>query len=314
MQCMFSGVRGIEAGDAAEVSLGSGFSLVKPNDYLLSARTKHYMTGSEWEDSAKVSRYLVYRNEHPFPPKTYEEIKNIFPCGLMAVQVLKPVRTLGIASYGEFLGYDGPDSHAVFTLQSVERRPPMEPGPWAWRKPFDKELIKRVPAVIECIQQIMQGPNAERRNAFILLQLGLEHFHPLVAGLFWVMGLEAIFDSFGKEEFKKHLCACLGEDTLIFPDWHSQRAGPDLTVGKIAIDLYVLRNKLAHGADLRKAVSDPKYPVDLVEKRSVPGSSDPVPYALLLSEAACYLLCQVLQKEIVKRFTPPALQQLPAHR
>ncbi|MGD0364840.1 MAG: hypothetical protein ABSC93_28515 [Bryobacteraceae bacterium] len=307
---MFSGVRGIDAGDAAEVSLGSGFSLVKPNDYVLSARTKSDMTGREWEDGAKVSRYLVYKNEHPFAPKTYEEVKNLFSCGLMALQVLKPVRTLGIVFYGEIHGNDGPDSRAVFSLQSVERRPPMEPWPCAWRKPFDKELIKRVPAVIECIQRIMQGPSAERRNAFILLQLGLECFHPLVAGLFWVMGLEAIFDSFGKEQFKNSLCACLGENTPVFPDWHSQRAA-DLTASKIAIDLYVLRSKVAHGADLRKAVSDSKYPVDLIEKRVLPASSDPVPYAFLLSEAACYLLCQVLRKELAKEVTPISSGPLP---
>ena len=71
-------------------------------------------------------------------------------------------------------------------------------------------------------------------------------------------------------------------------------------MGEIAIDLYVLRNNLVHRADLRKAASDPKYPVDLTEKRILPDSSDQVPYALLLSEAACYLLCQVLQKEIVR--------------
>src|SRR5213593_2527080 len=107
MQCMFSGVRGIEAGDAAEVSLRSGFSLVKPNDYLLSARTKSDMTGRDWEDSAKVSQYLVYKHEiPPSPPKTYEEtyeeIKDSFFSGLMALQVLKPIVTLGIVFYGQF--------------------------------------------------------------------------------------------------------------------------------------------------------------------------------------------------------------------
>jgi hypothetical protein len=174
----------------------------------------------------------------------------------------------------------------------------MNAWPWAWRKPFDSELIQRVPAIIKSIQRIMGGPNAEMKNAVILLQLGLEHFHHLVAGLFWVMGLEAIFDSWGKEQFRKNLCACLGENTLVFPNWNAQR--PSLTVGDIAFDLYVLRSKLAHGADLRKAASDPQYPVDLIEKRILPNSSDPVPYAALLSEIACYLLCQVLQKEIAK--------------
>jgi hypothetical protein len=153
-----------------------------------------------------------------------------------------------------------------------------------------------VPSTIESIQRIMKGPSAERRNAFHLLQLGLEHFHPLIAGLLWVMGLEAIFDSCRKEDFKKKLCACLGPSTMVFPDWSAQQ--PDYTVKDIAIHLHTLRSKVAHGVDLRKAASDTKYPVDLLEMRTLPNSSDSMPYALLLSEAACYLLCQVLKKEI----------------
>jgi hypothetical protein len=302
MQSMFSGLHGVEVGEAAEVSLGGGFSLVRTNNYLLSARDKRTMTGDECQESANVSRYLVYKHETPASPpqtyeETYEEIKNTFSSGLMALQVLKPIRTLGIVFYGQF--YDeAPGAPAVFSLQRIERRPPMVPGPWACRKAFDQEMLKRMPATIDRVQQIMKGPNAERRNAFILLQLGLEHFHPLVAGLLWVTGLEAIIDSGGKERFKQKLCDCLGENSLVFPDWDSQQR--DWTVGAIAIDLYVLRNKLAHGADLRKAVSDAKYPVDLTEKRTLPGSSDQGPYSSLLSEAACYLLCQVLQKEIAR--------------
>jgi len=289
--CMFSGLRGIEAGDDAEVVLGSGFSLVKPNPYILSARDMSSMTGREYTDGSGVSRYLVYKHDPPLPAKTYGEVNNIFHSGMMAFQVLKPIRTLGLLFFGDYTPTGG------FSLQTIERRPPMEPGEWASRKTFDQELLKQLPATIEGVHKVMSGPSAEKRNAFTLLQLGLEHFHPLVAGLLWVTGLEAMFDSFGKEEFGKHLCSCLGENTRVFPDWHAERR--DWTVGSIATHLYVLRNKLAHGADLRKAAVDPKFPVDLIEKRTLPGSSEEVPYALLLSEAACYLLCGVLQKEIV---------------
>jgi hypothetical protein len=70
------------------------------------------------------------------------------------------------------------------------------------------------------------------------------------------------------------------------------------TVDEIAVPLYTLRSKLAHGVDLRKAASDSNCPVNLIEEHALPNSSERVPYALLLSEAASYLLCQVLQKEI----------------
>lgn len=289
-QCMFSGLCGVEAGDDAEVGLGGGFSLVKPSEYILSARDRPSMTGAEFEEAAGASRYLVYKHEPQVLGGTREDIKAVFYDGLMAMQVLKPVRTLGILFYGLYT------SSGTFSLQNIERRPPMEPGPWALRRALDQELLKSVPSAIESIRQITSGPSAERRNAFILLQLGLEHFHPLIAGLLWVMGLEAVFDSYGKSEFKRKLCDCLGPSTPAFPGWSTQQPGH--TVEEIAIDLYILRSKLAHGADLRKAASDPKFPVNLLAQRALPISPDPVPYALLLSEAACYLLCQVLQKEI----------------
>jgi len=172
----------------------------------------------------------------------------------------------------------------------------MEPGPWALEKTLDRELLKTAASTIESIQAIMKSPSAERRNAFHLLQLGLEHFHPLIAGLLWVMGLEAIFGSFGRNDFSKKLCDCLGPSTKIFPDWNANR--PSYTVEETAIHLYTLRSKLAHGVDLRKAASDHKFPVDLIEKHTIRPSSEAVPYALILSEAACYLLCQILKKEI----------------
>ncbi|HEY9141477.1 MAG TPA: hypothetical protein VIN93_11330 [Bryobacteraceae bacterium] len=139
-QCMFSGLCGVEAGDDAEVGLGGGFSLVRPNEYILSARDHPSMTGTEFEEAASASRYLVYKHEPQVLGRTREEIKAIFHDGLMAIQVLKPVRTLGIVFYGDYT------SSGTFSLQNIERRPPMEPGPWALRRALDQELLKSVPS------------------------------------------------------------------------------------------------------------------------------------------------------------------------
>jgi hypothetical protein len=111
-----------------------------------------------------------------------------------------------------------------------------------------------------------------------------------------VTGLEAIFDSGGREAFKEKLCDCLGAQTLAFPNWHSEPDAPKYTVEELAIPLFTLRNKLAHGSDLRKAAMDKKHPISLSARVSITQSSGETSYALLLSEAACYLLCQVLQK------------------
>jgi hypothetical protein len=297
---MFSGLRDVEAGDDAEVDLGNGFSLVKPNDYLLSARNKFSMTGLQWQESVEFSRYIIYSYE-PLslePPsylaKTYEEMRSAFLCGLMALQMLKPIQTQGLLFFCQ--SYDAAhDAHSEL-LAAIEHRPPMKPGPWAIRRRFDQELLKLVPAAIESVKQVMNGLNAERRNAFMLLQLGLEHFHPLIAGLLWVMGLEALCNSANRNDFKKKLCDYLGPSTSAFPDWNVN--SPPDTVEDIALHLYTLRSKLAHGVDLRKAAADKKSPVDLLQTRTLPDSPDPVSYASFLSEASCYLLCQALQKEI----------------
>jgi hypothetical protein len=250
------------------------------------------MTGREFEDGAIVSRYLVYKHWPPFPAQTWEEIKSIFQSGLMALQILKPVSTLGIVFYGHY-------ASGGFSGQGIERRPSMEPGSWALKKTFDPELLRKVPSAIEGIRTILKGTSAERKNAFPLLQLGLEHFHPLIAGLLWVMGMEAIFNSDNCNDFKKKLCEYLGPSTRIFPDWNAHQ--PNYTVEETAIHLYTLRSKVAHGRDLREAMKKgAKFPVDFNEKHTLPNSSDGVPYSMLLSEAACYLLCQVLQKLIAE--------------
>jgi hypothetical protein len=79
--------------------------------------------------------------------------------------------------------------------------------------------------------------------------------------------LEAIFDSGGTDKFKRKLCSCLGPQTPAFPNWHSKPDAPPYTVEEIAGPLFVLRNKLAHGADLRSAKTDNKYPIDLTKRR-----------------------------------------------
>jgi hypothetical protein len=176
----------------------------------------------------------------------------------------------------------------------------MEPGSWARMNRFNDEMLLQVPTMIDRIQPVLDGENVKLKNALSLLQLGLEHFHPYIAGLLWVTGLEAIFDSRRRDAFKDKLCDCLGPQTLAFPNWYSRDDAPQYTVEEIAIPLFVLRNKLAHGADLSTAATD-KQPVDLLKRvKLIQGSTDTT-QALLLSDAACYLLCQVLQKVLPHR-------------
>ena len=253
---------------------------------MLSHRWDWAQSNGEMQEETGATRYLVCEYSAWIPGERLggarERGDNRFYAGLMAIQVIKPIRTLGF----------------IYRGQGIERRPPMEPGLWASMNRFDDAMLAQVPAMIDRIHPVMEGKSVEQKNALTLLQLGLEHFHPYVAGLLWATGLEAIFDSGGKEAFKKKLCGCLGPQTHVFPNWHSEPDAPQYTVEEVAIPLFVLRNKLAHGADLRSAATDKKYPVDLTQKVSLTPDCDVVNYALLLSDAACHLLCQVLRKTL----------------
>jgi len=301
MQFIFSGLHDVQANDIDTLNLGNGFSLVKPNGYLLSAMDAEWMTGSEMREAPTFSRYLVYRHKSSingkilFRCRTNEELKRVFLNGLMALQVLKPIKTQGLLFFGQF--YDeNPSPDATLYLTSRERRPPIVPGAWALKRSFDQEYLDRVPTTIDGILKLTGGPSAEIKNAFTLLQLGLEHFHPLIAGLLWVMGMEAIFNSSSNEDFQKKLCENLGALSPVFPDWSLPQ--PTDTVSNIAAHLHVLRSKLAHGVDLREAKTRGKYLVDLLEAVQVSAYGDSVTKAEYLSEIACYLLCRVLQKQL----------------
>jgi hypothetical protein len=274
----------IAKGGEDTISLGNGLSLVRPNDRLLAHRWDWAQGKGEMEQEAEATRYLVCEYPQWVPGEEVraapERGENRFYAGLMAIQVIKPIRSLGF----------------IYRHQQIERRPPMEPGQWASMNKFDDAMLARVPAMVDRIQPVMEGKSVEQKNALTLLQLGFEHFHPYIAGLLWVTGLEAIFDSGGREEFKKRLCDCLGPQTLAFPNWHSKPDAPTFTVEEIAIPLFVFRNKLAHGADFRTAATDKKHPVDLNQRVNLTQDTETMNYALLLSEAACHLLCQVLQK------------------
>lgn len=281
---IYTAIKRIAPDGDDEIPLGEGLSLVRPNKELLDRRWDWVSSKHDFEDEEKADRYLLCRFPRWSPDYNHESAREFgtkrFYSGLMAIQVIKPVQTLGL----------------IYSHQHFEKRPPMDAGDWARLARFDDAMLARVPDMIQRIQKANGGTAVEPKNALILLQLGLEHFHPYIAGLLWVMGLEAIFDSDNRNDFKQKLCDCLGPKTLAFPDWNPRIKGPTYTVEEIAIPLYMLRNKVAHGADLRQATADKSTPVDLLAHVQLTEHSEPTQYAHLLSQAACFLLCQVLQK------------------
>jgi hypothetical protein len=248
----------------------------------------------EYEKAEKVSRYLVYRYEHfPVAPPEIKDPDAMFYGGLMALQIVKPVSTLGFVYRGT--DYGGPSIHAA-----IEHLPPMEAAEWARLKRFDTACLSEAIALIPRVQASLTGASVPQKNAITTLQLGMETYayHQYIAGLLWVTGMEAIFDSQNRNDFSDKLCDLLGPETPAFPDWSAVTEPAPWTVKDIAVDLYMLRNKLAHGVDLRSAANDKTTPVDLLKIVRLHDYSQGRYYSMLLSEVACYLLCRVIQRAI----------------
>lgn len=285
----FTGLHGVSLAQE-KLDLGHGYQLLNPNPYLLSARSTYSLNQRAFQESEKLSCFFVLKEELSVSPNpgAMGRLQN----GVMAMQILKPLKTFGFVFQGT--DFENADT---FNLQRIEERPPMVPGDWALKRRFDDAFLVQVQGMIQKVSSAFSIGNIAKKNAIVLLQLSLEHFHPLIAGLLAVMGMEALFDSENRNDFQKKLCDCLGARTLVFPDWSMPRSpAPKYTVKELAVPLYMLRNKLAHGADLRTASLDKSTPVDLIGKVQLTPDSEPAAYALLLSEGAVYLLAQVLQK------------------
>ena len=282
-----------------EIPLVDGLSLVRPNGRLTSGSWSHTVNQMDEAEIKAASRLLVCRYEEPDEKDSWNAVQkrayDLLRSSLMAFQVIKPIRTFGYmhhGSSGDAFGFDS----SQYVPTHIYYRPQMRPSRWARMNEFDDAMLAQMPVMIARVRAALTGPDVPRANALTFLQLGLESEQPYIAGLLWVTGLEAIFDSGGKDKFKKKLCDCLGPQTLAFSNWHSKPDAPTYTVEELAIPLFVLRNKLAHGADLRTAAADAKQPIDLMARVNLTPDSTATTHALLLSEAACYLLCQVLQK------------------
>jgi hypothetical protein len=284
----FTGLHSVHL-DEDQLDLGENYFLKKPDPFLLSARWDWALNGRAFQESERLSCFFVLKESLSHCPNSeaIERLQN----GLMAIQILKPVKTFGFIFQGLEI------NASLLNLQRIVERPPMEPGEWAANRVLNRPLLDQVPDKIVKVKAAMSGGAVEKKNPIILLQLALEQPHPLIAGLLCVMGLEAVFDSEGRNDFKNKLCDCLGAATLVFPDWNApDSAAPKYTVAELAIPLYMLRNKLAHGADLRTASLDKTTPVDLIKQVELAPNMELRANAFLLSEAAHYLLCQVLQK------------------
>ena len=298
---IISPLKGIDLGDQPEVLLADGFALMRANQRLNGAREelKLLLSSVQIHNLSKVLWFFTSR----IPQSTLNAVDvpksiELFQDAFMAFQVVKPIETYGLIFHGvERMG-------SSLRWQGIDDRHwPMMAGMWAQLRAFDDPLLQEAQGILSRVRDVMKGSEISKRNAIHLLQLALEHPHPYVACLLAVMGMEAILDSRDRRDFEGKLCDMLGASALAFPDWNSPEF-PALkyTVKDLAMHLYTLRSKIAHGADLTRAAKDKNAPVDLHQFKEyivAEGSeleSEPIRYATLLGEAAIYLLGQVIRK------------------
>ena len=288
----FTGLEGVDLDGQTKIALSDGFFLSQRTPQLVGVLDDSFWMGTAEKAGMKnVDSFFCLKSVRPLPS---DQEANRFQNGLMALQIVKPVPTIGYIFPGTAIG------EGYVSVNHTERRPAMFAGEWSALRRFDHGLINHSKALMPKVLARMETGSAEQRNSVILLQLALEHFHPLVKGLFAVMGLEALLDSQDRNDFRRKLCARLAESTCVFPDWNSPSAPPPsrYRVADIALHLYTLRSKIAHGVDLRKAAHDKNVPVDLTGRVELIEQLEPRPYGSLLSEAAVYILCLVLQREL----------------
>lgn|SRR3989442_1466337 len=287
-----TGLQGVYVGSQTEVSLSTDLSLLRANSLLLSARDLLNLNKRQYKDIGDCNWFLVHRALQGLI-RDAERARNTesLQDALMAFQVVKPIETYGFIFQGiEF-------EQGRVTWEKTVYSWPMSAGQWARMRIFDQDLLGQAGAMLTRVQTVMVGSDIAKRNAVHLLQLALEHPHPYVACFLAVTGIEAILDSKGRWDFETKLCDLLGASTLAFPDWNSPDSSPPrYTVKELAVHLYTLRNKVAHGADLKKAAQDKNSPVDLLQLKEYIPEGEPVLYTMLLGESSIYLLCRVLQK------------------
>jgi hypothetical protein len=292
MLWIVSPLKGVSLRGKSEVALGDGLALMRTDERLLASRSGLYLGSVQFHDIGRAPWFLVLRvPQSPHTPVVPDSVELLLDA-LMAFQIVKPIETYGLAFHGDESSAGDMNWHGI-----DDRRWPMNAGQWSQLRMFDEPLLNEVLAILNQVRSMMRGPDISKRNAVHLLQLALEHPHQYVACLLAVTGIEAILDCKDRWDFEKKLCDLLGASALAFPDWNSPDFPPlTYTVKEVAVHLYTLRSKVAHGADLAKAAHDKNTPVDLLQLKEYILEGAPVRYATLLCESSIYILGQVLQK------------------
>lgn len=116
----------------------------------------------------------------------------------------------------------------------------------------------------------------------------------------WVMGLDMLFMASARKPFVERLPRFLGGDSWIFPPLIGDFQ-PDLTVGAVVEDLYLLRSVVAHGQRIpEKPFRESRELTNANPARSSGNWPYTYPYVQILMTSALFLLVRSLRKIILE--------------
>jgi hypothetical protein len=168
---------------------------------------------------------------------------------------------------------------------------------WTPIRRKDAELLKAIAPTLLRAYQINCQPVT---RAVRILEMGYVSPFPDVKQLFWITALEALFTSAsysGAQVVISRLRLFLGSKTRIYQraDFHSSIWVPSLTVKNVLWDVYVVRNRLAHGEWI---------PKEFLEKPGYVGGA--ASYADVLIEATGIVLrlalTRILKESLLETF------------
>jgi len=139
------------------------------------------------------------------------------------------------------------------------------------------------------------------QNPILLLEHGQQIGNVPLSALFWVLGLDMLFMAGGSiDAFVDRISGFLGPDSFIFPVTEIFQQQPFPRVKDVLGDLYVLRNKIAHGLEIPKLPYRKEYHLHDTYGAVITGEN--YLYLHLMQESALFILCKSLRKILVEGF------------
>jgi hypothetical protein len=158
-----------------------------------------------------------------------------------------------------------------------------------------------ISAVSTGVQEAVARRVVRLQNPLYLLEMGQQADNPHIRVLLWVAGLDALLMARNAKVFERRLFNFLGRQTFVFPAV-ADLAQPQYTLGDVVLDLYELRNTIAHGGTIHKRFRDELGFKD-VGGNLIDGYNHTYQRRQILEEAALFLLCSALRRVFVNNLT-----------